>query len=127
MDSDILVAILRNAKEARGTVEELDSEGTNATTSINAFEVFYGAYRSTRKEQNIAEARKLFQRLEVIPFDFESSLVAGELAAELALDGSILDFRDAMIAGIALSNDLSLVTRNKKHFERIDKLKIESW
>jgi predicted nucleic acid-binding protein len=32
-----------------------------------------------------------------------------------------------MIASIALSNDLTLVTNNEKHFNRIPNLSIESW
>lgn len=32
-----------------------------------------------------------------------------------------------MIASITLSNDLILVTNNIKHFDRIEKLKIENW
>ena len=35
--------------------------------------------------------------------------------------------RDLMISSIAISKDLILVTRNKKHFENIPGLKLEQW
>jgi tRNA(fMet)-specific endonuclease VapC len=41
--------------------------------------------------------------------------------------GEIIDFRDAMIAAIAIENDLTLVTRNNFHFKRITDLKLELW
>ena len=38
-----------------------------------------------------------------------------------------MDYRDAMIAGVVLENDLTLVTRNTAHFKRINGLKLEKW
>jgi len=34
---------------------------------------------------------------------------------------------DVLIAGIALSENLLMVTRNTRHFERISGLKVENW
>jgi tRNA(fMet)-specific endonuclease VapC len=34
---------------------------------------------------------------------------------------------DIMIASIAIANNLTLVTNNEKHFNRISQLKIENW
>jgi predicted nucleic acid-binding protein len=58
LDSDFLVAILRANSDAESKMESLDAEGDNATTTtegdnatttINAFELFYGAHKSTKK------------------------------------------------------------------------------
>ena len=49
LDTDFLVAILRGKDDAKSKMESLDAEGHNATTTINAFELFYGAYKSTNK------------------------------------------------------------------------------
>ena len=127
LDTDLLIAILRGKEEARNEVAEIDEEAKGATTAINAFEVFLGAHKSARKNENIKEALKLFKRLEVFPLDFSSSRRAGEISAKLATKGETIDYRDAMIAGIALENDLTLVTRNESHFTRIKGLKLETW
>jgi tRNA(fMet)-specific endonuclease VapC len=41
--------------------------------------------------------------------------------------GTPLDDIDLLIAGIALDQGLVLVTRNRRHFERIDGLTVEDW
>ena len=127
LDTDLLVSILRGKNEARKIVAELDEEAKGATTSINAFEIFFGANKSERKDENIREATKLLKRLIVFPLDLSSSRRAAEISARLVAKGEIIDFRDAMIAGIAIENNLTLVTRNNSHFKRIKDLKLELW
>ena len=127
LDSDLLVAILRGDKDAKSMMDELDAQGSCATTSVNAFEITYGASMSRNKASNLEAVKVILQRLEVIPLDLPSSQKAGEVMAGLSSSGEMIDFRDALIAGIALENGLTLLTRNKKHFARISKLKVESW
>jgi predicted nucleic acid-binding protein len=127
LDTDLLIAILRGKEEAYNKVTKIDEESRGATTAINAFEIFFGAYKSAMKSENVKEAVKLLERLELIPFDLASSRKAGELTAELREKGQPIDYRDAMIAGIAIENNLTLVTRNKSHFSRIKNLKLETW
>ncbi len=127
LDSDLLIAILRGKKEAQAIMDELDAEGPSATTAVTAYELFYGANRSKRREDNTKEAAKLLERLTVFPLDLPCSRKAAEISTRLAVKGEAIDFRDAMIAAIALENGLTLVTRNKAHFERIQKLQMEEW
>jgi predicted nucleic acid-binding protein len=127
LDTDLLVAILRGKEGAWKKVAELDEEEKGATTSINAFELFFGANKSARKNENLKETSKLLERLTVFPLDLLSSQKAAEISARLMDKGEIIDFRDAMIAAIAIENDLTLVTRNNFHFKRITDLKLELW
>jgi predicted nucleic acid-binding protein len=127
LDTDLLVAILRGKEEAWKKVAELDEEGKGGTTSINAFELFFGANKSARQNENVKEASKLLERLTVFPLDLSSARRAAEISARLVAKGEIIDFRDAMIAGISIENDLTLLTRNNFHFKRIKDLKLELW
>jgi len=127
LDTDLLISILRGKNEARKIVAELDEEANCATTSINAFEIFFGANKSERKDENIREAAKLLKRLMVFPLNLSSSQKAAQISATLAAGGKTIDYRDAMIAAIAIENNLTLVTRNKAHFERVKNLKMEEW
>jgi len=127
LDSDLLVAILRGKKEALTIVEELDKEVKGSTTSVNAFEIYFGANKSVRKNENTREASRLLERLTVFPFDLSSSRRAAEISAKLVAKGESIDYRDAMIAAIAIENGLTLVTRNESHFRRIKGLQIKAW
>ena len=127
LDTDLLVAIMRGKSEARKIIAEIDEETKAATTSINAFEIFFGANISERKNENLREASKLFERLTVYPLDLSSSQKAAQISATLAGRGEPIDYRDAMIAAINIENNLTLITRNKAHFNRVKGLKIQEW
>lgn len=127
LDTDFLIAVLRGNPEAEQKMSQLDSEGRQSTTSINSFELFYGAHRSREKRASVEKVKNLLERLDVLPFESESSQRAGEALAALAAHGEPIDFRDAMIAAVARSNDLPLVSRNREHFSRFRDLKLEPW
>jgi tRNA(fMet)-specific endonuclease VapC len=127
LETDFLVATLRGKEETERIVKELDEEGKGATTAINSFELFFGAKRSEKKNENVKQTSKLLERLIVFPLDFASSRKAADISAKLAAEGEKIDFRDAMIAAIAIENGLTLVSRNEAHFKRVKGLKLEVW
>ena len=124
IDTDVLIDNLRNRGK---TVEYLltleEQKVTFATTTINAFELFYGAYK-TKKMENIESVKKLLERLVVFEFDTEASEIAGKILAKLADEGKMIDFRDTLIGAIVLVNDYVILTRNVKHFKKIPGLRI---
>lgn len=54
-------------------------------------------------------------------------LASCKIYAALKKSGRLIDDIDILIAGVALSNNLVMVTDNTEHFERIEGLKIENW
>ena len=52
---------------------------------------------------------------------------AAEIYASLREAGLLLEDADILIAALAFVNDLTLVTANVKHFERIPGLPLENW
>ncbi|MFV9691650.1 MAG: type II toxin-antitoxin system VapC family toxin [Desulfobacteria bacterium] len=63
----------------------------------------------------------------VLSLTEEAATIASEYYATLFKQGQPLEDIDLLIAGIALSNNLVLVTHNTKHFERIEGLEIADW
>jgi tRNA(fMet)-specific endonuclease VapC len=57
----------------------------------------------------------------------KSVKISAELYSTLRKAGNRLDDIDLLIAGIAIENDMTLITNNVKHFSRIPGLKIENW
>ena len=63
----------------------------------------------------------------VIPMTESSAKISAELYSTLRKSGKTIDDIDLLIAGVAIDNDLTLVTNNESHFNRIPGLKIENW
>ncbi|MGZ5440093.1 MAG: PIN domain-containing protein, partial [Candidatus Aminicenantales bacterium] len=57
----------------------------------------------------------------------DEALLAGELLAGLSLTGQNIDVEDVLIAATALTQGLTVVTNNVRHFERIPGLRVEDW
>ena len=125
MDTDFLIAVLRGDRSAIPVIEELDREKIRFTTAINAFELYAGAYYTGGKA--VEEAKNLLSKFHIIHFDDACAKRAGEIFATLKKKGAPLDVRDVMIAAVASTYDLTLITRNVRHFSRIEGLKVKSW
>ena len=127
-DTDVISAAMRPAppmhlvrRLARTPIEE------QCTTAITVGEILYGAARAGRPGL-VETLRALVTSAQpVIPFDEKAAEAYGPLRAELERRGQKLAGPDLRIAAIALSRDLTLVTGNVRHFERVPGLRIENW
>jgi len=63
----------------------------------------------------------------ILPLTVNSSKISAKIYAALRQSGNSVDDIDLLIAGIAIENDLILVTNNVGHFGRIKDLKIQNW
>jgi tRNA(fMet)-specific endonuclease VapC len=126
-DTDFLIAYLQKDPEAIKKLEDLQAQDDPeaVTTTINAAELWKGAYRSKEGQKETAKVKRLLDSLEMITLDRESARIVGEL--DSTIKSSPIGESDLLIASITLTNKQVLVTKNKKHFERIPGLKVESW
>ena len=62
-----------------------------------------------------------------LDFDSKPCKLIGLLTSKLIKKGKLIGEMDILIVGIALVHDEVLVTRNVKHFETIEGLRIEKW
>jgi tRNA(fMet)-specific endonuclease VapC len=94
---------------------------------ITLMELYYGAYKSQQASSNLAKVRMIEQSFEIIPVKLESVELFARMKAELEFSGNRLDDFDLMIASCAMTYNLTLVSNNTKHFQRIEGLKLENW
>ncbi len=125
LDSDILISLLRGDKEAEKVIDRLDKEGV-AITAVNSFELSLGCFLSNKPER-IEVVKRLINSYIFLNFEKDASIMAGKIVARLEKKGQRIDWRDCMIAAIAIVNGSSIITRNVKDFSRIEGLKIERW
>ena len=57
----------------------------------------------------------------VIFHDNEVLTKAGEIWIELKKSGELIDDRDVLIASVAITKNIPLLTRNVKHFKRLER------
>ncbi len=125
IDTDLLIDLLRNKKEAVELVTKLEQNNfLLCTTAINIFELHHGAHKSKDAQSNLQAINALIRRLVILPLSSKSAQKAGHLYAELERKGQPIGLRDTFIAAIALTRECNLATRNVEHFSKISKLKI---
>lgn len=124
LDSTVIIGLLRNKPREVKLVRAIEAEAELATTSVNAFEVYCGAYKSKDAERNLVSAKGFLSTIELLVFDDSSAELAGQVLAELGSKGKSIDFRDLFIGCIALSNGFTVITHNKKHFQQIPRLHV---
>jgi tRNA(fMet)-specific endonuclease VapC len=124
LDTDILIDLLRNKPEARITVAEMEKKLLIATTTVNVYELFFGAHKSSQKEKSLQSTCTLLRRLPILPLTSKAAQEAGRIMAVLEAEGQSIGLGDVFIAAIAITKGFSLVTGNCEHFKRIDGLSI---
>jgi|SRR5659263_83566 len=122
VDTDILIDLLREKEYAVLKIEELEKNQELATTDINAFELYFGAYNSSKKERNIVSTKGLLKTLILLHTNEEIMETAGRIFSEMRAKGKMIEIRDLLIAAISLHNGYKLLTKNRDHFVWIDGL-----
>src|SRR5262245_54428801 len=95
-------------------------------SAVSLAELRYGAdHRQSKKLHGLIDV--FTGSVSVVPFDEAASAAFGKIGAALTRAGTPIGELDTMIAAHALSLDLTLVTNNTKHFNRVPKLRLENW
>jgi len=110
IDSDVLIALLRKDEQTKRVLDSLDANFY--TTAINSFELWYGR----KKSETVFE---LLEWLQLIDLDNMAARLAADMLRQLKSKGKIVELRDLFIAAICITNEVELLTYNKKHFERL--------
>ncbi len=101
---------------------------TRLASSVTLQELRYGAAIHPQPERVWTKVeREILPWVRWLDFDAGAALRAGMLQASLERAGRIIGAEDMQIAATALQHGLTLVTRNTRHFERVQGLKIENW
>jgi predicted nucleic acid-binding protein len=125
LDTDTLSELSRGNPTVRGhALEYLKAFGRFTVSAVTVFERLRGYRLALREGKPYEKQLQAFQVLVansvVLPFDQEAASVAADLWA-----GTTRSQRqhmgDLLIAAIAISRQLPLVTRNRRDFERITK------
>jgi tRNA(fMet)-specific endonuclease VapC len=95
--------------------------------SLVVYELEVGIRKSSEPERRRAQLHTLLSSVRVLPFDVREAEVAARVRTELEVKGTPIGPMDVLIAGTALANGATLVTRNVREFKRVEGLMVENW
>lgn len=127
LDTNVCIRIMTNSHPAVSQKYSLVGASQLSICSIVKAELFYGAYKSQRRNANLAAVNHFVSPLISIPFDDFAAETYGQIRALLESLGTPIGPNDMFIAAIAVANNLTLVTHNTREFSRVANLRIEDW
>lgn len=119
-DTDVLIDYLAGTQPVADQVQAYAQSDVLQTSAITCFELLSGAREGKRGDR----VRRLVAAIPVLSLDRQAAARAAVARQQLARSGFSIGMADSLIAGIALENNLPLLTRNRKHFEHIEGLRL---
>jgi tRNA(fMet)-specific endonuclease VapC len=130
LDTNIVIRIVNGRSSSlRHRFGEQMRAGTPIGLPVIAlFEMRYGFAKSDRRDHNEGLLERfLGLGIDVLPFEQEDAMHAGEIRAELESAGAPIGHYDYLIAAQARRRGAALVTLNQREFERVPGLIIVNW
>lgn len=122
LDTDAVIAVQKR-REAVLTWLRKQRRADVVVSTVTLHELYYGAFKSRHREQNLAALQRL--QFVVIPFGEDAAIAAGRVRAQTARQP--IGPYDALIAGHAQAAGLVLVTHNMREFARVPGLVALDW
>ena len=88
--------------------------------------MYDGLAGSNRLEEDEAALRLFLEAVDVVPLEDAACRLFGEERARLRSQGNLIGDMDILIGATAISNNLTLLTNNTQHFERLQGISIIS-
>jgi len=121
-DTDVLIDFLAGVASSFERVRAELERGALSTTAITRFELLSGAV-TPKQEARILD---LLAGVPALPLDSAAADSAARVRTALERKGQRIGMADSLIAGIVLTHGRILMTRNRRHFERVPNLRIET-
>ncbi|NVM03868.1 MAG: type II toxin-antitoxin system VapC family toxin [Candidatus Helarchaeota archaeon] len=132
LDTTACIDYLSGNKEIKKAITK--QENLFHITAITVYEVNIGLERTKRKisveryEHLYKNWMEFISSMEIFPLGFKEAEKAALIYDKLEIAGYIIDDNDILIAGIKQTNGINkIITKNIKHFEKIEGIEIISY
>jgi predicted nucleic acid-binding protein len=135
LDTNVVSACMRPEKH-KAVIAWLDRQPAESlwTTTVTLFELRYGIENLLDGDTVRAEIERAWDEIgslifdnRILQFDTRAARAAAELAGARRKKRRAADFRDTFIAGIALSREATIATRNLKDFADAGVPLVDPW
>ncbi|MCL4522666.1 MAG: type II toxin-antitoxin system VapC family toxin [Acidobacteria bacterium] len=125
IDTDCVIHHLKGIRSVTAHIAQIKSQGL-ALSIISYAELWEGAYFSREPSGSQAKLDEFLSGVALLGVDEEIARQFGLLRGTLRKSGKTIGDFDLLIAATALRHGLMLLSNNRKHFENVPGLRIES-
>ncbi len=128
LDTDTCIYLIK--KKPVSVIQKLTALPTSsvALSVVSLFELKFGVENSQHRKQSDKALNHFIESIHcILPMDELAASHAARIRADLKNKGTPIGPYDLLIAAIAWSNNLTLVSNNSHEFQRVDGLTLENW
>jgi tRNA(fMet)-specific endonuclease VapC len=125
LDTDWVIDYLNNKEPTSSKIEELIDEGIGISI-ISLAELYEGVLNSRNPESSENLLLGFMGEVSVMEIGEGICRIFGELRGKLRKKSLLIDDFDIVIASTAMYHEITLCTNNRKHYDRIEGLKVLS-
>ena len=125
IDTDWIIHYLSGTETIVENMEKLRAEGLGVSV-VSLAELYEGVFYSKNPEAGLQGLEDFLEDIPVLDVNDEVCRVFGKERGRLRKQGNLIGDFDLLIASICLAHDLTLLTNNVRHFERVEGLRIVS-
>jgi predicted nucleic acid-binding protein len=126
-DSTEIIALERRQEAVDALVAGREDEPFGISV-VTVAELLHGVERAESEGCRLrrqAFVEKVLEVFPVLPFDTAAARIYARIWASLARKGQLVGAHDLIIAATAIALDYTVVTANRRDFERIEGLRLE--
>ena len=125
LDTNICIYFIKGLYNLDKKIESSGSDNC-FISEITVAELKFGVENSKHPDENRKVLDRFLEGIKIIPI-FNSLDHYAKEKSRLKKTGKTIDDFDLLIGSTAVTNNLTVVTNNIKHFGRIKDIKIENW
>jgi tRNA(fMet)-specific endonuclease VapC len=118
VDTDHLIDHLKNHPEAGALLDRHAADGL-AVSIITVAELYEGAFNSAETEHQLQITRDALIGYNILGITDRIAEIFAQQRSRLRSQGQLIPDLDLLIASTAIAHDLTLMTRNTRHFDRV--------
>ena len=125
IDTDWIIHSLRGRADIIDRIRTYAAEGIRVS-AISVAELYEGVYYSIDTVGSEAGVRDFLSSARILDIDHETARIFGRERVRLRKMRIMIGDMDLLIGATAIRYDLTLLTNNRRDFERIERLRIVS-
>ena len=127
LDTNVVIFVLKDRDGKAAARLARESPGDVATCAVVEAELYHGATKYGASDRRRTALDGFLAPYRSLAFDSACVPNYARIRDEMERAGHVIGGNDLLIAAIALTHDLTLVTHNSGEFNRVSGLRVEDW